>query len=57
MKGFRASAIAAGMVAMQTAAVGAFTVDLRTASVVCAKTNSVGCVTAVRELEKHLDLC
>lgn len=50
------AAFAVGLAAMQAAAGDKFTADLRTATVVCADTNSVGSVTAAKELEKHLAL-
>ena len=56
MKGLMCSMVAAGMMATLSAEAGTFTADLRTASVVCANTNSVGCVMAAKELEKHLAL-
>ncbi len=53
---FMLSTLAAGMLAMQAAAGGAFRADLRTATVLCCDTNSTNCVAAAKELEKHLAL-
>ena len=53
---FMLSTLAAGMLAMQAAAGGAFRADLRTATVLCCDTNSTNCVAAAKELGKHLAL-